>query len=198
MCIRDRYIYDVNPENKNMYRHNNKWVEFETIVEYIKIKDAETKKVELKYSIHGPVTLIDTIDNRAYAVKCGWLEIGGSPYLASLRMDQAKTWEEFRDACNYSNIPGENMVWADKYGNIGWQAVGIIPLRNNHSGMVPVLGNGDYEWNEYLPIIEKPNIYNPKSQFIATANENVTPDDYEYWNAIGYTWSDPYLSLIHI
>ena len=58
--------------------------------------------------------------------------------------------------------------------------------------MVPVLGNGDYEWNEYLPIIEKPNIYNPKSQFIATANENVTPDDYEYWNAIGYTWSDPY------
>ena len=188
----DLYIYDVNPENKNMYWHNNKWLEFETIVENIEIKDAEMKEIELKYSVHGPVTLIDTIENRAYAVKCGWLEIGGSPYLASLRMDQAKTWEEFRDACNYSNIPGENMVWADKYGNIGWQAVGIIPLRNNHSGMVPVLGNGDYEWNEYLPIIEKPNIYNPKSQFIATANENVTPDDYEYWNAIGYTWSDPY------
>ena len=188
----DLYIYDLNPENKNMYWHNNKWIEFETIIEKIKIKDAETKEVELKYSIHGPVTLIDTVDHKAYAVKCGWLEIGGSPYLASLRMDQAKTWEEFRDACNYSNIPGENMVWADKYGNIGWQAVGIIPLRNNHSGMVPVLGNGDYEWDKYLPIIDKPNSYNPTSQFIATANENVTPDDYEHWNAIGYTWSDPY------
>ncbi len=188
----DLYIYDLNPENKNMYWHNNKWIEFETIIEKIKIKDSETKEVELKYSIHGPVTLIDTVDHKAYAVKCGWLEIGGSPYLASLRMDQAKTWEEFRDACNYSNIPGENMVWADKYGNIGWQAVGIIPLRNNHSGMVPVLGNGDYEWDKYLPIIDKPNSYNPTSQFIATANENVTPDDYEHWNAIGYTWSDPY------
>ncbi|GIT21355.1 MAG: hypothetical protein CM1200mP40_10370 [Gammaproteobacteria bacterium] len=57
------------------------------------------------------------------------MEVGGAPYLASLRMDQAKTWEEFRVASNYSNIPGENMIWADRDGNIGWQAVGIAPIR---------------------------------------------------------------------
>ena len=125
-------------------------------------------------------------------MRCGWLEIGGSPYLASLRMNQSRTWEEFRDACNYSNIPGENMVWADKMGNIGWQAVGIAPIRNNHSGMVPVLGNGDYEWDGYLPIIEKPNTYNPIDNFFATANQNVTPETYTNWNAIGFSWSDPY------
>ena len=34
-------------------------------------------------------------------------------------MDQAKTWEEFGDACTYSRIPSENMVWADRRGNIG-------------------------------------------------------------------------------
>ncbi|MFT5862301.1 MAG: penicillin amidase, partial [Flavobacteriales bacterium] len=44
----------------------------------------------------------------------------------------------------------------------------------------------------YLPIIQKPNALNPPKGYIATANQNVTPDDYEHWNAIGFSWSDPY------
>ena len=149
----DLYVYELNPNNKNEYKYDNKWVKFETITEKIKIKDNNPIEVELNYTIHGPVTLIDSSQNKAYAIRCGWLEIGGSPYLASLRMDQAKTWDEFREACNYSNIPGENMVWADNKGNIGWQAVGIAPIRNNHSGMVPVPGNGENEWEGYLQIL---------------------------------------------
>ena len=35
-----------------------------------------------------------------------------------LRIDQANNWEDFREACSYSHIPGENMIWADKKGNI--------------------------------------------------------------------------------
>ena len=138
------------------------------------------------------MTLIDENRNRAYAVRCGWLEVGGSPYLASLRMNQSNSWEEFREACNYSNIPGENMIWADKDGNIGWQAGGIAPIRNTHSGMVPVMGDGRYEWDGYLPIIEKPNDFNPDDEFLATANENVTPLSYDKWNAIGFSWADPF------
>ena len=84
------------------------------------------------------------------------------------------------------------MIWADKEGNIGWQAVGIAPVRENFSGMVPVKGDGSFEWNGYLPIIEKPSAYNPSSGFIATANQNVTPENYPHYNAIGYSWSDPY------
>jgi len=107
-------------------------------------------------------------------------------------MDQATCWDEFRDACSYSNIPGENMVWAGKDGTIGWQAVGIAPIRSNFSGLVPVPGDGRYEWEGYLPILDKPNKVNPESGLIATSNQNVTPENYEYWNAIGFTWSDPY------
>ena len=188
----DLYVYELNPDNFNEYKYNGEWNKFTTIQESIPVKGMNNHDVTLYYSIHGPVTLIDSIDNRAYAIRCGWLEVGGSPYLASLRMNQSKNWEEFRDACNYSNIPGENMVWADKMGNIGWQAVGIAPIRNNHSGMVPVLGNGDYEWDGYLPIIDKPNTFNPSSNYFATANQNVTPETYTNWNAIGFSWSDPY------
>jgi penicillin amidase len=188
----DLYQYDLNPDNPLEYKFNGKWKEMKVIKEKINIKGEDSKEITLKYTHHGPISYINIEKNKAYAVKCAWLEPGGSPYLASLRMDQAKTWEEFRDACNYSNIPGENMIWADKEGNIGWQSVGIAPIRNGFSGLVPVPGDGSHEWEGYLPIIEKPNEINPKKGFIATANQNMTSKNYKNWNAIGYSWSDPY------
>ncbi|MDB2491675.1 penicillin acylase family protein [Flavobacteriaceae bacterium] len=188
----DLYQYEINPKNALQYKHNGVWKDFTVIEEIIPVKGGAPEKVSLYYSHHGPVTYRNEQKNIAYAVRCAWLEPGGSPYLASLRMDQAQTWEQFQEACTYSNIPGENMIWADKKGNIGWQAVGIAPIRSNHSGLVPVPANGKYEWNDYLPIIQKPNALNPEKGFIATANQNITPKDYSYWNAIGYSWSDPY------
>ena len=188
----DLYVYDLNPNNYLQYMHKGEWRNFEIVNESIAVKDNDNVNVELFYSVHGPVTFIDEKRNKAYAVKNGWSEVGGSPYLASLRMDQAKNWEEYREACNYFNIPGENMVWADKYGDIGWQAVGIAPIRKTHSGLVPVSGNGNFEWKDYIDIVEKPNIFNPEKGYIATANQNVTPEDYDRWDVIGYDWADPY------
>ena len=188
----DLYQYELNPMNPLQYKHNGKWKAFTVIEETIAIKGNAPKKVSLYYSHHGPITYHDTKKNIAFGVRCAWLEPGGSPYLASLRMDQAQSWEAFKEACAYSHIPGENMIWADTNGNIGWQAVGIAPVRNNFSGLVPVLGDGTYEWERYLPILQKPNDFNPEKGYIATANQNITPPDYEHWNAIGYSWSDPY------
>ena len=188
----DMYIYELNPNNLRQYLYNGAWEDMKNISEILKVKQKNDVEVQLLYTRHGPVVHIDSVNNKAYAIRCAWLEPGGSPYLASLRMDQAKSWEEFREACNYSNIPGENMVWADKEGNIGWQAVGIAPIRRDFSGLVPVPGDGRYEWDGFLPIVQKPNTLNPKQGFIATANQNVTPDNYAHWDAIGFSWSDPY------
>lgn len=188
----DLMVYDLNPENLNQYEYKGEWKDMEVISEEIMVKDDENVSVDLRYTLHGPVTFIDSANAIGYAVRCAWAEPGGSPYLASLRMDQAKNWDEFREACNYSHIPGENMIWAGVDGTIGWQSVGIAPLRRNFSGMVPVPGDGTYEWDGYLPIIEKPNVVNPPSGYFATANENVTPDTYENWDAIAFSWSDPF------
>lgn len=188
----DLYVYDLNPENLLQYKYKDEWVAMEEIQDEIQVKGQAAVKTTLRYSVHGPVTYIDSINHKAYAVKAAWLEKGGAPYLTSLRMDQAQTWEEFKDACNYSNIPAENMVWADKKGNIGWQAVGITPIRKNHSGLVPVPGDGSYDWEGYLPIEERPNSYNPEKGYLATANQNVTSPDYEHQKTLNYVWSDSY------
>ncbi|MGZ5255512.1 MAG: penicillin acylase family protein, partial [Flavitalea sp.] len=188
----DLYVYDLNPSNLNQYRYKGEWKNMSEIKETISIKDSSDVEVSLKYTIHGPVTFIDSANKKGYAIRCAWMEPGGAPYLASLRVNQAKNWKDFREAMKYSHIPGENMIWADKKGNTGWQVVGINPIRKNFSGMVPVPGDGRFEWSGYQNIKQRPHQLNPKEGFLATANQHVTPTDYKYPNTIAYTWADPY------
>ena len=188
----DLYVYDINPANPSQYKFNGAWKNMSSTTETFKRKNKKDTTVTLYFTHHGPVTKIDTKNNKAYAIRCAWLEAGGAPYMASLRIDQAKNWEEFRDACAYSHIPGENMIWADKKGNIGWQAVGITPIRTTHSGMVPVPGNGQYEWKGFLPIKERPYVFNPTKGFFSTANQHVTSADYKHSSTLAYTWADDY------
>ncbi len=188
----DLYVYDTNPADPNEYRHAGRWESMRTVSDTIAVKGQAPVAVQHKYTRHGPVLFEDTARRKAYALRAAWMEIGGAPYLASLRMDQARTWEEFREACGYNRIPAENMVWADRKGNIGYQAAGIQPLRRNWSGLLPVPGDGRYEWDGYLPITALPNAVNPASGFVATANHYLMPNDYPWKEAMHYTWADPY------
>lgn len=188
----DMLVYDLNPSNLHQYRYKNSWKDFTDIEDTIKLKGGTLKTVTHHYTLHGPVTFIDTLQKKAVAIRCAWLEPGSAPYLASLRMNQSKTWEQFREACSYSFIPGENMIWADRNGHIGWQVVGIAPIRKNWSGLLPVPGDGRYEWDGYLPIKELPHLYDPENGFIATANENNVPVDYPHRNAVGWGWADSF------
>jgi penicillin amidase len=187
----DLYVYETNPANPNEYRYQGRWEAMRVMPDTIPVKGQADAKVELKFTRHGPVLREDRANRRIYALRAAWMETGGAPYLSSLRMNQARTWEEFRDACSYNRMPSENMVWVDRKGTIGWQAAGIAPLRS-WSGLLPVPGDGRYEWDGYLPITALPNETNPARGYIATANHYLFPNDYAYDAARHWTWADPY------
>jgi penicillin amidase len=186
----DLYVYETNPANPNQYRYLGEWEDMTVLRERIPIKGQTSETVELKYTRHGPVLYEDREHRKAYALRAAWMEIGSSPYLASLRMDQAGSWEEFVEACSYSRIPAENMIWGDVNKNIGYQAVAIAPIRPNWSGLVPVPGDGRYEWQGFLPIKSLPHALNPDKGYWATANNYMAPDDYPYPEALHYDWGD--------
>jgi penicillin amidase len=188
----DLYVYELDPDDPDRYRFNDAWEEMTTLVDTVPVRGREPEIVTHRYTRHGPVVYRDEDAGIGYAVRAAWQEPGGAPYLASLRMDQATTWEEFREACTWSHIPGENMVWAGRDGTIGWQSVGIAPIRRTHSGLVPVPGDGRYEWEGYLPIEDKPHVVNPPEGYFATANNELIPDGYPHMDAVGFEWSPPY------
>ena len=188
----DLYVYETNPANPNEYRYQGRWEAMRIVADTIPVEGEKPRAVELKYSRHGPIIFEDRANRRAYSVRAAWMEPGGAPYLASLRMNQARNWDEFREACRYNRMPAENMVWADRSGTIGWQAAGIQPLRRNWSGLLPVPGDGRYEWDGYLPITALPHEVNPSRGFIATANHYLFPNDYQWKEALHFVWTDPY------
>ena len=192
----DLYVYETNPANPNQYKYKGNWVPMKILTETIPVKGGQSVKATLKYTRHGPVVFEDSIHHKAYAIRSGSLEVGCAPYLASLRMNQARTWAEFRQACYFSRVPGENMIWAGrptatKPAEIGWQAVGLAPIRPNFTGLVPVPGDGRFEWGGYLPISKLPNKHNPPEGYVVTANNNLTEVNFPNRNAIGWTWSGP-------
>ena len=188
----DLYVYETNPANTNEYRYRGAWEPMRVIADTIPVKGEAPEKVELKFTRHGPVIFEDRARHKAYALRAAWMEPGAAPYLASLRMDQARTWEEFRAACNDNRMPSENMVWVDRAGNIGWQAAGIQPLRRGWSGLLPVPGDGRFEWDGFLPITALPSEANPARGFVATANNYLSPNDFPWKDAQHYQWTDPF------
>jgi penicillin amidase len=188
----DIYVYEINPANPLQYKYGKGWVTMKMVRENIPVKGQQAEAVDLKFTRHGPVIFEDKAHHKAYAVRAAWLEPGGAPYMASLRIDQAQNWDQFQDAISYARIPALNMIWGDKAGTIGYNASAIAPRRENFSGLVPVPGDGRYEWNGFLAVKELPHVLNPDKGFYNTSNDYQVPQGYQHWDAIQYVWTDPY------
>ena len=186
----DLYVYETDPADSSRYRYHDGWETMKVEREKILVKGREPVQAELRFTRHGPVIHEDRTRHRAYAIRAGWLEPGTAPYLASLRINQAGTWDEFRESCRHFLTPSENLVWADVDGHIGWQAVGLAPIRRNWNGLLPVPGDGRYEWDGFLPASELPHVFDPSKGWFATANQNNLPRGYPF--AVGFQWSEPF------
>jgi penicillin amidase len=189
--MEDLLVYETHPEDAHSYRYGDGWESMTVERETFHIKGADPVTVDLKFTRHGPVLHEDAERRTAYALRAAWLETGCAPYLASLRLNQAENFAEFRRACAYHQAPPLNMVWAGRDGDIGWQVSAITPVRQGWSGLIPVPGDGSHEWDHFLPMPLLPNIKNPPAGFWSTANQHVTPPDYPYPGALGFSWSDP-------
>lgn len=162
-----------------------------TIVESIAVKDGEPVPATLEFTRHGPVVHRD--DERIYAVRAGWLEPGMAPYFGSVEYMRAENWREFRAALNRWGAPAENQVYADVDGNIGYKPAGLFPRRVAHDGLLPVPGDGRYEWRGFFDMDALPEEYNPARGFIATANANTLPPGYPIAKRrVGFEWAAPW------
>lgn len=186
----DLYVEETNPANPNEYHWQGKWQPMRVEREQLKVKgEPAPREVELKFTQHGPVIYEDAKLHRAYSLKWVGSEPGTAGYLASLSLNRAQNWPEFLKALERWKVPSENLVYADIDGNIGWVAAGMTPIRKGWSGLLPVPGNGNYEWQGFLPLKDLPQSYNPAKHYIATANHNILP--LGYGKELGYEWSNP-------
>ncbi|OFW22284.1 MAG: hypothetical protein A3G21_01710 [Acidobacteria bacterium RIFCSPLOWO2_12_FULL_66_21] len=172
----DVFVEELNPANVDEAKWNGKWEPLRVVREEIPVKGQAPAVFEMKFSRHGPIVYIDKARNRAFAVRSALLEPGAAPYLAGLRLSQAKNCREFLDAAMYWKAPTENLICGDVDGNISWQASALTPSRKGWAGRLPVPGTGEFEWQGFRR--DLPREFNPLRGFIATANHNIQPKGY--------------------
>ncbi|MGA0594528.1 penicillin acylase family protein [Enterovirga sp. CN4-39] len=185
----DLVVYETDPADPERYRYGEDWERMRTITETIPVKGAPDQEVRLAFTRHGPVVHEAPSRHRAFAVRTVWLEPGSAAYLASVGSMEARSPEAFESAIRRWSVPPANQVYADVSGNIGWYASAKVPRRPAHDGLLPVPGDGRFEWSGFHDPSELPRIVNPASGFVATANEMNLPEGFPAEEVkLGYEW----------
>ena len=185
--VTDAFIENFNAQGE--YQTPQGWQQPQHRAEVIHVKGKPNVTVDVKITRHGPV-ITDMLPGETRPLALRWTLYDGL-HMIFFDVDSAQNWDEFRKAFSQFDAPGQNVVYADVDGNIGYQTTGKVPIRASGDGSLAVSGADDaHEWTGYIPFEKLPSIYNPASGVIGTANARITPDGYPY--SISAHWEAPW------
>jgi len=187
--VQDLYIEKIDPRT-GRYLFRGQLEQARSEIEWIGVKGQKPQEFRQWVTRHGPVSIAE--GNRFFALRWSAAEPSSFQY-PFLDLNRANNWTEFTAALARFPGPGQNFVYADVDGNIGYHATGKLPIRK-YEGDVPVDGSsGEFEWEGFIPFDQLPAFYNPPQGWIVTANQDPFPDNYPY--SVHGSFAAPYRSL---
>jgi penicillin amidase len=192
--VQDLYVEKFDPANPKRYQTPQGWQDVVVRQEQIKVRKGFTSEYdtvvhEVTVTRHGPI--IFEADGKRYALR--WTALDPTKNRPDLQyaMNRARNWKEFNAALESFTAPTQNIVYADVDGHIGYHAAGVVPIRKSGDGSGPYDGSTDAgEWTSYIPLDKLPQLYDPPSGIIVTANQRIVGTDYAYF--LTHSWAQPY------
>ncbi len=186
--VQDLYIETFNPASPQEYLVHGAWTKARVIDETIHVKGQADEHLVVTVTRHGPV--VHREGDKGYALRWTATEPGGLANSYN-SLGKAQNWNEFRNIMKQVWGPGQNAVYADVDGNIGYLMAARVPIRKKGHGELPVPGDtDDYEWTGYIPFDQLPQAFNPESGLIVTANARVVGPNYKPY--LTDHWEEPY------
>lgn len=193
--VQDVYIEKFDKDNPGRYLTPNGWRDAEVRHEVIKVRKSftdsatDSQNFDVAITRHGPIVLEK--NSERYALRWTALDSSLNEAGAFIQANHARNWKEFTAALSTYGGPTQNFVYADVDGHIGYYGAGRIPIRKTGDGSLPYDGSTDAgEWTGWIPFNELPNVYDPPSGIIVTANQRVVGSDYPY--SLSHSWAQPY------
>ncbi|MDE2404749.1 MAG: penicillin acylase family protein [Sphingomonadales bacterium] len=187
----DLTVYRIRPDRPGAYWYKGKWEPFRIVRETLSVRGEPDREIELQFTRHGPVVARNAARGLAYAVRTVWTLPGSSGYFHASWLLDAQDWADFELAHRHWGTPPLNLVFADVAGDIGWRASAYAPLRKGWDGLMPVPGDGRYEWQGMIAPDDLPMMRNPSRGWVATANQmNLSADWPNAARPVGWEWAD--------
>jgi len=192
--VTDFYLEEINEDGQ--VRRGSAWEPVQQRSEVIQVAGGDDVPITVRETGHGPI-LSDVLDDveaagqtapingvetlTSYDVSMAWTGLEETRTAdAVFLLNAATDWDSFRDAARMFAVPSQNLIYADTQGNIGYQAPGLVPIRESSTngappGFFPAQGwLPAYDWTGWVPFSEMPSVYNPADGVIVTANQAVT------------------------
>ncbi len=162
-AVEDDYIEEFNAQGQ--YKTPAGWVAPQHRQETIHVRGKADVTLDVVTTRHGPIINdllpTDLLPGETRKIALRWTLQDGMG-LMFFDVDAAQNWDEFRQAFSTFGAPGQNVLYADVDGHIGYQATGRVPIRAAGDGSLPVSGSDDaHEWKGFIPFDEMPHVYDP-------------------------------------
>jgi penicillin amidase len=169
------------------YFWQNAWHSYQTVSYDIPVLHGATDHLTVKLSAHGPV-----ITERGQTTTVWWSgNLPSQDLDVVLRIGQASDFKAFSDALRDWYAPTHNFVYADDHGNIGMISAGYYPQIAKGQPWLPMPGTGEYDVTGTVPYADIPQIYDPPSGVVWSANQRQVGADYPYYIGTASNFFDP-------
>jgi len=184
------FFSEVLDSSGTKFLFDGKWYILEIVEDSINIRNSEpiinitkiTKNGPIISDIH-PLTFLYKNKKETFPpISMHWLGNEFSDELNAIyNVNKAQNFNQFKTALYDFAVPGQNFIYSDKHGNIGYVFGADLPLRNYINACFIVDGtNSANAWHGVLKRDETPFLLNPKNNYIASAN-NKTLDNFNYY-----------------
>jgi penicillin amidase len=187
--VEDLFIERIDGET---YEFRGESRPLEIVEEEIEVKGSSPVRHEVRLTHHGPIVNgpLGADDQQPLALR--WTahdHIGVSH--GHVGVLDPTSGPELVELLGSVTMPVSNLVWADRHGSIGYKLMGRIPIRKGGCPDLPKPGwTGEFEWEGTVPYEDLPELVDPPSGFIVTANNRIVDDSYPHH--ITNDWLDGY------
>ena len=187
----DFYLETINPADSNQYLLDGEWQDMRIVKEEIPVKGEDEPVVRINRFTHRGPVVSEFKEVKDKVISAHWQGNEMSNEVRTVYLlNHAGNWEEFRDALRTFTSVSQNVVYADRFGNIGLQVAAGVPIRYSGGILVYPGDTSLYDWQGVVPFEELPYSFNPECGYVSSANNKTVDDSYPYY--IGTWFSLPW------
>ncbi|HET9198551.1 MAG TPA: penicillin acylase family protein [Solirubrobacterales bacterium] len=165
------------------YLFEDEWRPLSSRREEIVVKGrSEPVVLDVRSTHHGPIVNTALGADEGEPLALAWQALSESTaFEAAFELLDIASGPELVAKLEGHTAPASNMVWADRSGSIGYKLIGRLPIRRGGCPDLPKPGwSGEFEWDGTVPYEELPEVTDPESGFVITANNRIVGDEYPH------------------